>query len=103
MAHTLVQHSGYGYGGKQGFARAVETRQLDERQEAAVRKAGGIVIPDYAMAGELEHHVNYPPEVEGMYPRCRGTFSATVVDHLKVYVPTEYCRGPLTVREVMES
>jgi hypothetical protein len=103
MAHTLVQHSGCGYGGKQGFSRAVEIRQLSEKEEAAVLKAGGIVIPDRAMATELEHHVNYPPEVTGMYPRCRGTFSTKKVDQLKIYVPTEYCRGPLTVREVMES
>ena len=100
---TLVQHSGCGYGGKPEFARSVEIRHLDKKQERVVRKVGGMIIPDHAMASELEEHVNYPPEVMGLYPRCRGVFSSREVDKLSIYVPTEFCRGPLTVREVMES
>lgn len=103
MAHTLVQHSGYGYGRKPGFAKAVEIRSLSAKEEKAVRKAGGLIIPDYGFAGQMEEAVNFPPEVQGLYPRCRGTFLPMEVDQLKVYLPTEYCRGLLTVREVMSS
>ena len=103
MAYTLVQHSGCGYGGKSGFARAVETRPLDKRQETAVRKVGGLVIPTLELANRIVEDVNYPPEVQGLYPCCRGTFSIKEVDQLKIYLPTEYCRGMLTVMEVMQS
>ena len=103
MPHTLVQHSGFGYGGKSGFARAVEIRSLNKKQEAIVRKVGCLIIPTRELAGRMEEDINFPPEVQGLYPCCRGMFSSKEVDQLKVYLPTEYCRGLLTVTEVMES
>ncbi len=100
--YTLVQHSGFGYAGKPGFCQAVETRTLTKGDATRVRKAGGVIVPTYSEAESLAEHVNYPPEVVGMHPRCRGNFSKKKVDQLRIYVPTDFCKAPIVVRAVME-
>lgn len=81
---TLVQHSGYLVAGKLGFKNAVEQQHVSTQAEAdKVLKAGGILSDSYPD----DMDVNYPPEVSGMYPRCRGTFSSLKVDGRPIYIP----------------
>lgn len=85
---TLVQHSGAGYAGKEGFSRAVEVRTVSTAAEQkAVLKAGGVLFAHHVEADNVADKVNYPPEIQGMYPGCRGSFASLQVDMLPVYVP----------------
>jgi len=87
--YTLVQHSGFGYAGKPGFKQAVEMRMLTRKgQIEKVRKAGGMLFDSYAAASDAADTENYPEEVQGLYPRARGTFARFVVDGLHVYIPS---------------
>jgi hypothetical protein len=83
---TIVQHSGFGYGGKPGFEKAIETRQVSTlKEQTTVLKAGGLLFDDWKTADDYE---NDPKVVgEGMYPRVPGTFSNHEIDGLKIYVP----------------
>lgn len=85
--YTLVQHSGYGYGGKLGFRLAVEVRQIEGKEIERVEKAGGVLFDTFREADEAENRENYPPGVEGIYPRVRGRFHKTKVDQLAIYLP----------------
>lgn len=86
--YTLVRHTGYDRGGKPDFAHAVEMRSITARQAARIKKIGGMVFDDYFSADEAEMAENYPPEVEGLIPRARGTFSGTVlIDGSPLYIP----------------
>lgn len=83
---TIVQHSGYGYGGDEGFRHAVEVRQVSTRAEKArVASAGGMLFPSWRAADDYCDSANYPPEVSGLYPRARGSFSTHKVDGLAIY------------------
>ena len=86
--YTLVQHSGYGYGGKPEFMAAVETRQISGKEIDRVKKVGGVVFDAFHEADEAENRENYPPGVKGIIPRVRGRFHPTAaVDRLKIYLP----------------
>lgn len=86
--HTIVQHSGYGYGGKPSFRHAVESRQVNS---AAVAKEilarGGLVFPGYLEAEEYCDTENYRAEVTGLNPHAPGGFDDYLVDGLRVYLP----------------
>jgi hypothetical protein len=85
MLYTLVQHSGFGFGQKEWFARAVEPTVIpDKRTENKVRKLGGFV-GDYAEAAEAEETIN---GVTGDRPflQAAGTFAAYEVGGLRLYV-----------------
>ena len=85
---TLVQHSGYGYGEKEGFRRGVEIRSLSTVGEVRiVQKAGGVVFDSYDDAMEAEESENYPPGTVGMYPNAQGQFSDKIIDDLRIYIP----------------
>jgi hypothetical protein len=87
---TLVQHSGFGYGGNPEFRKAVETRSLSKAAEVKkVKAAGGVVLDSYGSASDREFDENYPEEVQGLVPHCRGTFAKTEIDGLKIYIPAE--------------
>ena len=85
--YTLVRHSGFGYGGKLAFARAVEMRSLNEAEVREVKAAGGLLFDSYDSANDAEHAENYPPGVTGLIPRCTGTFSKKTIDDLAIYIP----------------
>jgi len=86
--YTLVQHSGYGYGGDSGFSLAVEPRSLSTKAELQrVEKAGGLVFDSYSAASDRGYDENYSPEVNGIYPRAHGRFAAAKVDGLCIYIP----------------
>jgi hypothetical protein len=84
---TLVQHSGYGYGGDPGFARGLEIRQVETRAERArVEKAGGVIFDTYVEASKAEDEWPYVDN-GGLYPHAQGTFSDKTIDGLRIYVP----------------
>ncbi len=91
--YTLVQHSGFSYDGKPAFARAVETRLLNEAEARKVRSAGGLLFDSYDSANYAEHAENYPPGVAGLIPRCTGTFSNETIDDLAIYIPKKADSG----------
>lgn len=93
---TIVQHSGAGYGGKEGFAHAVEERTIDnKRDENMVLKAGGLIFEDYMEAVEFEEKANgiTDPDHVGIYPKAKGTFSDKEIDGLKIYIPVREVIG----------
>lgn len=86
--HTVVMHSGAGYGGKQGFTRGLESRTLDsKKQEDLVRKVGGLIFNSYNEAEDYCMKEMYPANYNGLHPRAPGTFSKCTVDGLRIYVP----------------
>lgn len=85
---TVVQHSGYGYAGKPGFAKGLEVRVVHTKAEQdKVEKAGGLLFDTYIAADKFGDEAMFPPEVGGMYPQAAGTFASLEVDGLRVYVP----------------
>jgi len=88
MQWTLVQHSGCGYGSDVRFARAVQMELITTTAEFnRVQKAGGLLFDEYDAASHREELENYPPEVKGLVPRCRGRFARAKINGLKIYVP----------------
>lgn len=84
---TLVQHSGFGFGYKLQFRLAVEERIVEGPDIERVRKAGGVLFETYEEAMGAEELENYPPGVEGLIPRVRGTFHRNKVKGLAIYLP----------------
>lgn len=83
---TLVQHSGAATHAE--FEQAVELTSVNTAaDEARVRKVGGKIYDTYEEANKAEEHKNYPPEVRGIVPRARGSFSPKMVNDLKIYIP----------------
>lgn len=86
--YCLVQHSGYGYGGKPMMAGGLELREVSGSLADAVVAAGGVVVSGWARADALAEREMYPPGVIGLIPEAEGHFAALKVDSLAVYVPT---------------
>jgi hypothetical protein len=85
---TLVQHSGVRH--DPGFAQAVEEVPITTvAARDRVIRAGGVIYDTYASATRAEYAENYPPEVQGLYPRARGTFSKSVINGRPIYVPRQ--------------
>lgn len=83
---TVVQHSGAGYGGNQGFAQALEVRSLaTKKEQEVVLKAGGKLFDSWKEANDYEEKINLGGE--GIYPQAPGTFAEVLIDGLKVYIP----------------
>jgi hypothetical protein len=83
---TLVQHSGHQHDA--GFAQAVEECAVTTLVAAMrVRRAGGVLFASYDEASDAEYAANYPPDMQALHPRARGTFSRTVVDGRRIYIP----------------
>ena len=69
--YTLVHHS--------GLSQAVEVATVPNTRTAEkVRRLGGLIFDSYPKASDAEYAHNYPPGVEGMYPRCAGSFHPTL-------------------------
>ena len=91
--YTLVQHSGWVAGGNPQFRDAVEEWVLDsEAQERKVKEVGGLVFDSYSSASNAADEENYPPEIKGIIPRVRGTFSTKHVRGAAIYVPPNASR-----------
>ncbi len=91
---TVVQHSGYGYKGDPQFSRAVETRMLSNTAEVSrVEQAGGVIFEDYNSAEDFAEKANFPPEVTGIIPRVKGSFSKQEIDGLRIYIPVRTIEG----------
>ena len=93
FGYTLVQHSGFGYGGDRTFQRGLEPREITSKVELnRVRKVGGLVLQNYIisedMAEELMYPNNYP---NGAAPTATyfGNFSVKTVDDLHIFVPKQ--------------
>jgi hypothetical protein len=83
--YTLVQHSGFRH--DVGFAQAVEEAVVTTEAELqTVRKAGGALYSTYREVSKAEYDENYPPNVKGIYPKAKGTFSTQALDGRKIYV-----------------
>lgn len=84
---TLVQHSGYGYGGNAGFKYGLETREINNVTDLRkVMKAGGVVFDNYMDAGRAEEELPYKNN-SSLYPKVHGTFSDEMIDGLRIYIP----------------
>lgn len=87
---TLVQHSGFGYGGDRQFARAVENASVDTKRDlGAVIKVGGVLFDTYQESSDAEYKENYPNPDMGITPFCRGSFAKSKIDGLKIYIPSK--------------
>jgi hypothetical protein len=85
--HTLVQHSGFGYGSKVAFYKGVETRTLETGMDVLrVAVAGGLIYNSYAEAEDAAEAENYPEEHTGIIPCVEGTFADLEIDGLRVYI-----------------
>lgn len=85
---TIVQHSGYGYAGKEGFSRAVEIRSVRTvTEKKTVEAAGGVLFASYAVATAFEDTENFFSTNTGLYPHAQGTFSKKEIDGLRIYIP----------------
>jgi hypothetical protein len=94
MTWTIVQHSGFGYAGKPGFAQGVEVRRITtKKEENDVKAAGGIMFDTYKEAVDFEMKASYPDDHPGLYPQAKGTFSDRMVDGLKIYIPVREAKG----------
>jgi hypothetical protein len=90
LKYTLVQHSGFGYGGDSRFSRAVEERGVDTLTECKkISQQGGLLYDTYGEAIDAAFAENYPPSVRGMVPRCGGRFARHQVDGLRLYLPVK--------------
>lgn len=88
--YTLVQHSGFAWGDNPEFARAVETRSINDKEEAIVRGAGGVVFDDYTSADAGEYAANYPDDGMGLMPLAKGSFHTLIaIDGLALFIPAE--------------
>lgn len=102
-AWTVVQHSGYGYGGDPLWRGGIEVRELtghDEpdgsrrtaRQERRlVEKLGGMLFTSYQEAVAFEDKVNL--DGDGMYPHAPGKFAKDKIDGLAIYIPVREVVG----------
>lgn len=91
---TIVQHSGFGYGGEPGFEQAVETRQVSSKKEQQlVEKEHGILFNTYTEACDFEDNANDPSDDQSLYPRAKGSFSAKTIDGLRIYIPATQVIG----------
>lgn len=92
--HAIVQHSGYGYGNKSEFQKAVEHRTVSAREAQQVKKVGGVLFDDWAEADSFCDRANYPDSsYAGLIPNARGTFSEHKVDGLAIYIPVTQVVG----------
>lgn len=93
---TLVQHSGYGFGGDTQFIRAVEIASIETKKEIdTIEKLGGLIFDSYIDADEAEYAENYPdPNDQSIIPNCRGTFARAKISGLKIYIPLSKDKTP---------
>lgn len=85
---TVVQHSGFGYAGKEGFKRGLEPRQIENRRQyELIIRTGGMVFQSYGAASDYAEAEMYPDDSSDIYPRARGRFVKAQIDGLAVYIP----------------
>ncbi len=85
IGYTLVQHSGYAWGGDNTFARAVEVVGITRKSEKKlVESSGGIVFENWIEADDFSMDVMYPNNT-GIVPSADGGFGP-MLNGLKIYV-----------------
>ena len=86
---TIVQHSGFGYGGHASFERGVESRRVDTQEDQIkVVKAGGLLFETYEKAeGYVDEEPYLGQDVKSLCPCVQGTFSEHKIDNLRIYIP----------------
>lgn len=84
--YTVVQHSGYGYGGQQGFRQGLEPIGIGGAAIERVAGAGGLLFDTYAEAHEFAVKEAWP-QGAGLLPQAPGAYSSTQVAGLAVYIP----------------
>jgi hypothetical protein len=81
---TVVQHSGYAYGGKPGFEQGLETYQLMTAAELRrVQAAAGLLFDSWTAADTYGDNA----VGRGLYPAAPGTFSDKTVNGQRIYLP----------------
>lgn len=91
---TVVQHSAAGYRYDPQFEQGLESRQLQNKNEMnQVEKAGGLIFDNYNDAEDFAEKACYPEGYMGLIPQARGTFSLTMIDGLRVYIPVREVVG----------
>jgi hypothetical protein len=95
---TVVQHSGFGYSRKPGFAKGLETRRVvNASDRTRIEKAGGLLLSYSDAENYADRNVG-----PGLYPAAPGKFSKSMVDGLRIYIPpapaedagAPFTRGP---------
>ncbi len=87
--YTMVQHSAAAYRDDETFRNAVEMKEISLTDGKLVLKVGGLLYGSYSEAQAKEDAINYPPGVDGIVPKVRGTFSVKTLDGQKIYLPAE--------------
>jgi hypothetical protein len=86
VGYTLVQHSAYGWGDDNTFARGVEVVGISKSEKKIVENSGGIVFDDYMEADDFSFAVMYPDNtIGGIIPMATGGFGP-LLNGLKIYV-----------------
>ena len=86
--YTVVQHSGAA--SDKDFTKGLEPREVASVTERdLVKKAGGIVFPDYGAASAFCDAEMFPPGHRGLMPKAPGRFAKMTVGELRVYVPAD--------------
>lgn len=84
---TVVQHSGFGYGGNATFMKSLEVREVNNMADVkAILKAGGLFFNSYTEATKYEEEEPYKDN-DSIIPCVQGTFADVKVDGLAIYIP----------------
>ena len=87
--YTIVQHSGFFFGGKEEFKQGLEIKPVSNPQQVKkIVSIGGRIFDNYRDADSYEEHESYPKNYEGLVPAAPGTFSDFKLDVMPVYIPS---------------
>ncbi len=87
---TIVQHSGYAYGEKQGFKAGLEEAAVSRKDVMTrIEREGGLLFDDYKTARDYATAEMFPDDHEGIYPKAPGTFSKFSLDGQRLYLPAK--------------
>lgn len=90
LYYTAVQHSAYGVQNDGRYKWGLETQAVvAPEQIKKVKQAGGVLFRTYEEAEVYIHNECYPDYLNGLYPRCTGTFSRKRHNGLRIYVPDQ--------------
>lgn len=89
---TLVQHSGYGYRGKEELVKGLEPRQVTTwAEQRMIQKLGGMLFHAREAAEEFAEHEMYPDsQYGGLIPMVPGSFAEKGIDGLAIYLPARH-------------
>lgn len=87
--YTLVQHSAWVVKRDPDFKHAVEECLIPNTARLCrIYNENGLILNSFNKAYKKAFEVNYPPEVSGVIPHAKGTFSQRVkIGDAHVYIP----------------